>query len=371
MKNQRLKNTFKYVLAIGIIVLAFFLLKLSKPVGDGIRSGLALSANVIIPSLFPFMVLASFISFSFISEKLSSLLSPITTKVFGLPKQMGAVLLMSFVGGYPVGARMLSGMVESKKISGQTAERMLCFCVNAGPSFILSAIGASMLGSIQLGVILFSSHVLASLTVGFLLARFRTPSPQPAHAPNTAQPLYAAFVSAVCSSASSVISICAFIVLFSGMIAFGNSTGLFLGLSKFLHTLIPFGSAAFWEGLITGILEVTTGCARLAESGAVGASTVVLISFFLSFGSLSIIFQIMFCFKGLSVSMKPFLISRFVCGVLSAVFAFLLLKIFGEGIVAVAAGMKAIFVLPGPVQIITILCMLGMCSILLMSVNKS
>ena len=43
---------------------------------------------------------------------------------------------------------------------------MLRFCVNAGPAFIISAVGAGMLGSVRMGVVLFAAHILASVLVG-------------------------------------------------------------------------------------------------------------------------------------------------------------------------------------------------------------
>ena len=43
---------------------------------------------------------------------------------------------------------------------------MLRFCVNAGPAFIISAVGAGMMGSVRMGAVLFAAHILASLLLG-------------------------------------------------------------------------------------------------------------------------------------------------------------------------------------------------------------
>lgn len=43
---------------------------------------------------------------------------------------------------------------------------MLRFCVNGGPAFIISAVGAGMMGSVRFGVVLFTAHLLASLLIG-------------------------------------------------------------------------------------------------------------------------------------------------------------------------------------------------------------
>lgn len=43
---------------------------------------------------------------------------------------------------------------------------MLRFCVNAGPAFIISAVGAGMLGNVRAGAVLFAAHILAALLMG-------------------------------------------------------------------------------------------------------------------------------------------------------------------------------------------------------------
>ena len=52
---------------------------------------------------------------------------------------------------------------------------MLCFCVNGGPAFIISAVGAGMMGEIRSGVILYCAHIAASLILG-LIQRIGVPS---------------------------------------------------------------------------------------------------------------------------------------------------------------------------------------------------
>ena len=137
----------KYLLAASAAAAAVGLLWKTKEVSEGVRAGLGSCAAVIIPSLFPFMILAGLIAATQAGAVLSRAVSGFTRRVIGMPENLGAVLLMSFVGGFPVGARMLSDMLARREIDRETAERALCCCVNAGPSFLISAVGAGMLGS--------------------------------------------------------------------------------------------------------------------------------------------------------------------------------------------------------------------------------
>ena len=115
---------------------------------QGARDGLTLCAGVVIPSLFPFVVLACFLTNSGLGELISRPLSPITRYILKLPSSCGCAVIMSMLGGYPVGAKMISGLLEQKKIDKAQASRMLCFCVNAGPAFLIGTVGLSMLLSL-------------------------------------------------------------------------------------------------------------------------------------------------------------------------------------------------------------------------------
>ncbi len=59
-----------------LLLLAAALLVLSKEVGDGVREGLSICTNVVIPSLFPFMILSSFLALSPLSELIPGLFPP-------------------------------------------------------------------------------------------------------------------------------------------------------------------------------------------------------------------------------------------------------------------------------------------------------
>lgn len=118
-----------------LLLLAAALLVLSKEVGDGVREGLSICTNVVIPSLFPFMILSSFLALSPLSELISRPLSPITRRLFHLPPELGATVLMSFVGGYPVGAKTIASLVREKKLSQETAPGALLLGPTPLPPF--------------------------------------------------------------------------------------------------------------------------------------------------------------------------------------------------------------------------------------------
>ena len=92
---------------------------------QGAADGLLYCAQVLIPSLFPFMVLSSFVVNSGISAALSRILSPVTVHLFRLPGSAGVTILLSMFCGYPVGARGVRSLLSQRLITQQQAARML------------------------------------------------------------------------------------------------------------------------------------------------------------------------------------------------------------------------------------------------------
>ena len=124
------------------LTLAFLLLKNPSVASRGIKNGLLTVGGVLIPSLFPFMTLACFIENSGVSEIIGRVLSPVVRIVFHLPEDTAATILMSFIGGFPVGAKMTDSLYREGKITSVEASRMYLFCINAGPAFTVSAVGS-------------------------------------------------------------------------------------------------------------------------------------------------------------------------------------------------------------------------------------
>lgn len=130
-------------------------------VAAGIKNGLMTSYCVLIPSLFPFLIISSFILKSNLSYYISKPLRGLTRILFKLPACTGATILLSLIGGYPIGAKLISILYDKQEITKSQAERMLCFCVNSGPAFLISAVGAIMLNSVKIGFFLFISQSIA------------------------------------------------------------------------------------------------------------------------------------------------------------------------------------------------------------------
>lgn len=309
----RSKTAAFYALVIGV---GAAVLLHPAAVSRGIKNGLALCAGVVIPSLFPFMVLSGLIALSGAGGWLSRLIWPVTRHLLRLPPQAGSAWVMSLLGGYPVGARTLAAMVQAGQLDRQSAQRMLPFCVNAGPAFLVTAVGAGFLGWPALGWLLLAAQVLVSLTMGTWLGRGQ-PLP-PARPLPPPVPAGQALVMAVQSACQALLSSCGFVVLFSGADALLGALGLYQKAGAWLH-LSP-GQVQWAQVAASGLLEVTGGCANAAALG--GEAAFLFMAFFLAFGGLSIHCQVAALVQPCGIGMPHFLRLRLLAGALNTAVCF-------------------------------------------------
>ena len=137
----------------------------SKIAAQGIRDGIELCINSVIPALFPFIILSSMFS----SMDISFLQKPLRPleRLCRLPMGCGQLFLLGLLGGYPSGAQMIAQAWEDEKLSKQNASRMLGFCNNAGPAFIFG-IGLTFL-NIHCVWTVWLIHITSAIVVGIIL----------------------------------------------------------------------------------------------------------------------------------------------------------------------------------------------------------
>ena len=348
-------------LAAGI---AWLLLSQSGAVAMGIREGLATCGTVVIPSLFPFLIFSGLLGSTELGEWLAAPLRPLCRCLFHLPPETGGAVLMGAIGGYPAGARAIASLLEAGRISHTTARRMLCFCVNAGPAFVISTIGVALYGSFSVGAGLLAAHLGASVLVGAFTAGAR----EEAHSPPLRRygPLSTALVDSVSGAARSMLTICAFVAAFSGLRALLLESGALPRLCTGLQRLwpVPEGTA-FYTALIRGLLEVTDGC--MAAASLPRETAFVLTAFLLSFGGVSVLFQAASAFGRLPMGFGLFFFSRLANGCVAACLAY---GIYRCGLLGEEAGAALVHPVMGggAAGIVGGLALIGMCSIVLLTV---
>lgn len=70
------------LLAFILFFLAFTLIRFPESSADGVRNGITLCLDVLVPTLYPFMILANIFVYSGIIDKIPSVISKITELIF-------------------------------------------------------------------------------------------------------------------------------------------------------------------------------------------------------------------------------------------------------------------------------------------------
>ncbi len=279
-----------------------------EAVAGGISRGLTVCGSVIIPSLFPFLVLGALLSKSGVAAAVGGRLERVTRRLFGLPGCCATGILIGFVGGYPAGGAVVGDLVRTGQITRDEGRRMLRFCVCGGPGFIINTVGAGLMSSSAFGVMLFAAHIAAALLLGIVGAPKSSRQYAPARTarrPHLSLPQ--AFVESVTSACQSLLSMCGFILLFSGLLAL-------------LDTATDNRVAS---ALLSCLLEVSCGCVAAAGLGALSP---FVLGVAVGFGGLSVHCQLASSLVGTGVLTPRFWIERLAHGGLTAVLTLLLLR---------------------------------------------
>ncbi|MCI8912733.1 MAG: sporulation protein [Lawsonibacter sp.] len=292
------------------------------------RDGLKLCGNVIIPSLFPFFVLSSLVVELGMTRYLGRLLEPVMAPLFRVNGCCAAALALGFVGGYPVGARTAIQIYENGQCSRTEAERMLAFCNNSGPAFILGVVGAGVFGSGGLGLLLYLAHLLASLFVGVLF-RFYKPGDRPRtrriQGPQFQTASFSkAFTSSITGALQSTLNICAFVLFFTVFLRILAYAGILTSIAGFLSALLtPLGMDQTWaERLLTGLVEVSSGVSSLTDGTLSGRLSMA--AFMLGWAGVSVHCQVLAFLGDSSLPAGTYVLGKLLHGAFSAALAALL-----------------------------------------------
>lgn len=326
-----------------IAITCFFILAKPVEVAGGAKQGLLFCGNTLIPSLFPFMFLSSFTINSGLAEKTEKYFSGITKKLFGLPGYCSATIILSLIGGYPVGARGVKALYENKLIDDAAAQKMMCFCVGAGPAFVITVLGEQMLGSKSIGIMLFVSQVISGIILGICvnikeyITFYRNPLLKKQHTlknkayennKKAKSDITAAVVTSCFDCCNGILNMCAFVILFSTLIEISNISGLQSFIGSLLNN-IGFEKNVS-ESLLPLLAEVMGG-SKIACENRVNP---IILSFAICWGGLCVHFQIFTALTKMKISKKSFWIYRFLHGLLSSVITLIYISIYSPVISA-------------------------------------
>jgi len=283
-----------YCLSVLLLVCIMFH---TEPAIAAAKEALLVCGQTVIPSLFPFFVLSSFMIGTGFVSGLGKLLSPLAKHIFRVSGSGAVVFVVGILCGYPTGAKMVAELYEQNLITKNEANRLLPFCNNSGPLFVIGAVGLGMLGSKRLGYLLYIVHILSAVLVGIFFSFFS--KKEQIIQPNTisAVRLGRAFSDAVCRGTKTMLEVCGFLVFFSVLRVF------------FIPIISKFFGATDFGLMFSAMTEVTLGAYDICSSGLSESYMMVALSGVVGFGGLCVMLQVMGVVSQVGLGMKTY-----VCG---------------------------------------------------------
>jgi len=320
------------IIILGLLAAVTALVRFPQESVQAASDGLTLSFNVIIPSLFPFFVLSTLMVQLGLTQYFGRVLEPIMRPLFNVGGACSSAFVLGFVGGYPVGAKTAVALYENGQISRVEVERLLAFSNNSGPAFILGVVGISIFASSRVGLLLYAAHAAASILVGILFRRWGVRRPgggrrqrEPIQAVRFSQ----AFIGSVTGAFRSTLNICGFVIFFTVFIRLLFLAGAIPAIAGLLGDLLAgLGFDAGWASfLLIGLIELSSGVWSLRDVAGQVPSAIAMAAFMLGWAGLSVHCQVLSFIGGSGLSVRSYILGKFLHGGISAGLIFLLMRL--------------------------------------------
>lgn len=277
---------------------------------------MSLWLNVMIPTLLPFLILTGILLKAGNIPQLLGPLSPFWKHFFGISPAGAYVLILGFLCGYPMGAKLAHDLYINHQISQREGEYLLTFSCNASPAFIFSYLSQNILeGKIpphSLLLILLSADFVCMLFFRFLVYHGNTVS--------SVKPEYRKKETYQQDSTGVILDV---------SIMSGFETITRLGGYILIFSLLFTGFYHYWpfcsqnKILLTSPIELTTGLHQIAQSAFSWKIKYITSMTLTAFGGFCVMFQTKSVLEE-KLSILPYIFAK--CLNASLVFLFLVLS---------------------------------------------
>ena len=280
------------------------------------REGLALCSRVVIPSLFPFMVLSGLFVELGCSDILAALLARPMRFLFGISGESAAAPLMGALCGFPIGASTAHKLYSSSRISREEMSYLLAFSNIPGSAFLISAVGSALWSNSRFGLALYIIQIVSAVIIGVFMRIF-FPLPKSAMLCERAEkPTFGvrSFSNVIKDASSSMLGVCALVLFFASFVG-----ALFSLLEGFhLNTAV--------SSLIYGFFEMS-GAVEMASEIGNRELGMVLTALICGWSGLSIHFQIIsICIED-RISFVPYFAAKTAQAIISALSMLLYVRV--------------------------------------------
>lgn len=250
--------------------------------------GFALWYSKMIPALLPFMILSGIVIRMNLSEKFVKCLHPLLKRVYKCSPNVSYGLIIGFLCGFPMGAKVTAELLGNGKITQREAEFLIAFNNNIGPVYFTSV--ALPLLSIQKVIPCLFGMYGIPLLYGILLRytqyrdiEFMNEINAYKNNDSVSYAFFEATDEAIKSAVNSILMLCGYMILFNTM------------------NLLPHFILPKWQMILAPVLEITGGLTLLGDKMPIYSLCM------LHLGGLSCIAQTNCMLRGTKLSLKKYI----------------------------------------------------------------
>lgn len=320
-----MKHIYKYkIKLIKGLILLFFILMFLFPYATykGASSGLMLWFLNVLPTLLPFIIVSNLIIKLNIASKISHILYPIVGRLFRVSPNGSYPVLIGFLSGLPMGAKVVADLVQDNKIDYREGEFLLSMCNNASPIFIMTYIATNQLKMpsmrLPLLIIVYGSSIISAN----LYRIYKD------HHENKVSKEYHIDKKTIRAQSTYESSRFSFEDLNNGIMngfevitKVGGYIILFSILAQIINEIGP--NRSHYKAVAMGLLEITTGIDQICHIGIDSNIKIVLVSIITSFGGLSGLAQTKSVFGESRLSIKSYFSVKLLSACLTMVLSIL------------------------------------------------
>ena len=342
-----LKNNFivlkvkRNIVSILFLLFTISILIFSNSNLTAVKSGISLWATSVVPSLFPFFVATELLMHTNVIYLIGNLLNRFMKPLFNVRGEGAFAFIMGIISGYPIGAKIATNFRKENICTKEECERLLSFTNNSGPLFIIGSVGILLYRNTMIGLLLFITHLLASLSVGFVFRFWKKDSSDNnilssnayMHQKNRAtfSNLGEILSESIVSSIKSILVIGGFVVIFSSIISILNASGITHIVEMLLSPFFDWIhiDTSFIGPIFTGFFEITNGISTISNIACKKLSiNIIITAFLLGFGGISVLLQVLSITSKSDLSIKPYIYGKVLQGILAALYVYFFMNIF-------------------------------------------
>ena len=308
-----MKKKFNLLICFIIFIFLFEIFDHSNIVISTIIKSTSIWFYNLVPTILPIYIIIDLLLNYNAIFYLSKIFGKFMKKVFKMKEETSFVFLLSTLSGFPSNSKYLKNMLDDKIINTNEANKLLLFTHFSNPLFIIESIGVTFLNNKKIGIIILIIHYLTNVIIGIINRNYYVNFDSNIKLKEKKKD---SFVTCLSNSILNTIKI---LFLLYGIITF------FMIITSLIKANFPFNNNI--NSLICGLLEMTQGIYFISNTTLPLIIKASVITFFISFGGLSIHLQVFSILSDYKLKYKDYLIARIMHGIISFSLVFLILYI--------------------------------------------